>query len=224
MILLFSGGIDSFVAYHYLGKPQTLYFNLNTRYSRKEEMVVKALIPETIIENYIDFKSREEEGSAFVPYRNLHLALLANKYSDTIVIAGLKDDKVNDKNETVFLEFSKLMTEMMGREIKVISPFWNMTKVDVIKWYLNHGGTIEKLYDTISCYSEGNEFYCGKCKACFRKWCALRACGAEGIEFFNDDLMREYFERAKNGVYERERNYNIIVQVLKVHPEWGRKW
>ena len=40
MILLFSGGIDSFVAYHYLGKPKTVYFDLGTPYTGKEIKVI----------------------------------------------------------------------------------------------------------------------------------------------------------------------------------------
>lgn len=221
MILLFSGGLDSYIAYHYLNKPQTLYFNLNTRYSAKELVVVKKLIPSTIIENCIDFQSREEKYSAFVPYRNLHLALLANKYSDTIVIAGVKDDNVNDKNQTIFEEFSRLMTKMMDKEIKVISPFWNATKVDIIKWFIQHGGTKEKLLSTISCYSEEDTLYCGACPACFRKWCALRAIGIDTLEFTNESLMRKYFDDALIGSkYDTDRNLNIIKQIRSVRPGW----
>lgn len=221
MILLFSGGIDSFVAYHYLGKPQTVYFNLHTKYSDKELKVVKSLIPDTSIEDCINFESREEAGTAFVPYRNLHLALLANKYSDTIVIAGLKDDMVNDKNEVVFLQFSRLMSDMMGRTITVTSPFWDMTKADVVRWYLHNGGTKEQLLQTISCYSEEDTIYCGKCPACFRKWNALQYNGVTDLSFTNDDLMRKYFEDAVNCKYDRGRNFSILHEVLKVHPEWG---
>jgi 7-cyano-7-deazaguanine synthase len=220
MILLFSGGIDSYVAYHYLGKPQTLYFNLNTRYSFKEILVVTKLIPDTIIEHCINFKTREEEGTAFVPYRNLHLALLANKYSDTIVIAGVKDDKVNDKNEYIFDQFSKLMSHMMDREITVMSPFWSMSKQDVVKWFLDNGGTKAQLLSTLSCYSSDDSLFCGKCAACFRKWCALKVNGIDDLQFTNHSLMRKYFEAALRDEYSSERAYNIIQQVLTVHPEW----
>ena len=45
MVLLFSGGIDSYVAWHYLSKPQTVYFNLKSRYSNKEMKIIRKLIP-----------------------------------------------------------------------------------------------------------------------------------------------------------------------------------
>jgi 7-cyano-7-deazaguanine synthase len=223
MILLFSGGIDSYVAYHFLGKPQTLYFDLNGMYSAKELEVVKFLIPETIVERCISFKDREDPISAYVPYRNLHLALLANKYDDTIVIAGVKDDRVNDKNSKIFIQFSNLMSEMMGRPINVVSPFWDMTKDEVVKWFLSSGGTKEELLCTISCYSpERTELYCGKCPACFRKWCALATNGIYDLDFTNDELMWQYYVDAKEGVkYDPHRNENIITQVLRVRPWWG---
>jgi len=220
MILLFSGGIDSYVAYHYLNKPKTVYFNLNSRYSEKEIPVVKKLIPSTIIEKNLDLREREQ-ASAIIPYRNLHLALLANHYSDTIVIAGLKDDVAEDKNQTIFKHFSDLMSKMGHRQIKVMSPFWHLTKAEIVGWFLKNGGTKEQLLSTISCYSETSLLYCGTCAACFRKWCALQANGITELEFKNDALMKEYYHKALNGThYDRSRNLNIIKQVLTVHPEW----
>lgn len=225
MILLFSGGIDSYIAYHYLGKPPTLYFNLNTRYSIKEMRVVKRLIPDTIIEKCIDFKDKEDPITAFIPYRNLHLALLANQYSDTIVIAGVKDDRVNDKNEVVFQKFSKLMSDMTNKKIMVMSPFWGSTKEQIVGWYLKNGGIKEALLSTISCYSSEDILFCGKCPACFRKWCALKANGIDDLIFTNDKLMWNYYDKAVEGsYYDPDRNRNIIEQVLKIHPNWEGLW
>lgn len=223
MILLFSGGVDSYIAYHFYGKPRTLYFDLHTKYSDVEKEVVRKLIPNTIVESCVDFSTREQETTAFIPYRNLHLALLANKYSDTIAIAGVKDDMVNDKNELIFTEFSALMSHMMNREIRVISPFWNLTKAQVVKWFLNNGGTEKELLSTISCYTpseEGTE--CHECPACFRKWNALAENGID-VPFYNDDLMLEYLVKAVEGRYVPERNDSIIKQVLEKHPEWKKK-
>ena len=221
-ILLFSGGIDSYVAWHFLDKPQTVYFNLRSRYSAKEMVVVQRLIPSTIIENTINLGSREVGENAYVPFRNLHLALLATKYSDTIIIAGLKDDMVDDKNEDIFKDFSYLMSKMMGRSIQVISPFWNKTKEQVVKWYLDNGGAPYDLLNTVSCYSSSSNIYCGKCPACFRKYVALKVNGIDaGLSFHNDALMKEYLIKAIAGNhYVSERNEAILKVVLRDHPEW----
>jgi len=225
MVLLFSGGIDSYVAYFYLDKPKTVYFNVGSRYSKIETTHVLNLIASTTIETSLYLGDRET-ASAYIPFRNLLLALQAVKYSDTIVIAGLKDDMVSDKNEAIFTKFSKIMSEMEGRSINVISPFWGMTKFDVVQWYQNNVNssgendktkmyTGQSLLNTISCYS-GTEQFCGKCPACFRKWCALKANGIDCPPFTNIELMQEYAESAKNEKYDKKRNEIILDQSSKI--------
>src|SRR5574340_966486 len=208
-ILLFSGGIDSFIAYHYLQKPRTLYFNLGTPYSEKALRVVQKLIPETIIDNSLNLGDRQIGDKAYIPFRNLILACMAYKYDDRIIIAGVKDDMVSDKNEVAFGLFSLLLSQLENKSVKVVSPFWDMTKEDCVRWYLKQGGSIQSLLDTISCYSDENTNYCGKCPSCFRKWCALSINGIHP-PFFNRKLMLEYYNQAKAGLYIEERNKSII--------------
>lgn len=210
MILLFSGGIDSFVAWHFLNKPRTVYFDVRSRYSEKEKAVVLGLIPSTIVDSSLNLGDREVGEKAYIPFRNLLLACQAVKYSDTIVIAGLKDDQVSDKNEQMFFRFSDLMSDLEGRHIRVISPFWQMTKAQVVRWFLQNNGTPESLLRTISCYSpEPGVTYCGKCPSCFRKWCALIDNGIE-LPFHNKELQEAYRRAALAGKYDPERNASIL--------------
>lgn len=211
MILLFSGGIDSFVAYHFLGKPQTVYFDLRTRYAEKEKLVIKKLIPPTIIDNSLNLRDREYGDKAYVPFRNLLLACQAVKYSDTIVIAGVADDQVSDKSKSAFQKFSTLLSELENRTITVCSPFWDLTKEKVVKWYVENIGD-DLLLETVSCYSASNENYCGTCPSCFRKWCALRANGYR-LEFYNETLMMQYYKDALAGKYTPERCSLIIREI-----------
>jgi 7-cyano-7-deazaguanine synthase len=226
MILLFSGGVDSYIAWHYLKKPQTVYFNLQTRYSHKELVHVRNLIPSTIIEDCLDMSSREVEETAYVPFRNLHLALLAAHHAETVVIAGLKDDKVSDKNERAFQIMSETMNHLdPGKKFRVVSPFWNKTKEQIIQWYIKtYQGDIDSLKGTLSCYSEELLPFCGKCAACFRKWCAFRANDIPIPEFTNSVLMKEYYRRAISGIYYiPERNQTIIRELKRFEKEKGVK-
>ena len=210
MILLFSGGIDSYIAWHYLKHPQTVYFNLKTPYSDKEIKVIKELIPSTIIDNSLNLSDRQIGMNAYIPFRNLYLAMLANKYGDDIIIAGVKDDDVSDKNEPIFEQFSCLLSKLENRTISVRSPFWNSTKEDIVKWFLEKFPDKEKqLLRTVSCYSEEDTLYCGYCPSCFRKWCALKSNGID-IPFYNVKLMIDYEQKARTGHYIRERNELII--------------
>ncbi len=221
-ILLFSGGIDSYVAWHYLDKPQTVYFDIGSKYSEKEVEFVSALIPSTIIDRSLFLGDTEQEDSAYIPFRNLFFALLGAKYADTIIIAGLKDDMVSDKNEDIFKEFSMLMTTLESRKLKVVSPFWHLTKSQVVKWFMdNVDWSGHMLLNTISCYS--GEVYCGKCPACFRKWCALKDNNIDGLDYFyNNNLLEEYYNAAVAGKYVKERNETILKVVGEYYYGKGR--
>lgn len=211
-ILLFSGGIDSFVAYHFLGYPQTLYFNLRNQYAEKEMAVVKQLIPDTIIDDSLNLSNSEDPVTGYIPFRNLLVACRAVQYSDNIVIAGVADDRVSDKNENIFMKFSSIMSEMEGRDIRVHSPFWTMTKAEVVKWYLDKVGQRQTLFSTVSCYDPSSR-YCGRCPACFRKWLALwtnNICW----DFEDYGLMHRYYVEAYNWI-----NHN---RGKGLHPQRAR--
>jgi 7-cyano-7-deazaguanine synthase in queuosine biosynthesis len=208
IIVLFSGGIDSYVAWHFLGHPQTVYFDLGTPYTEKELKVVQELIPSTIIDRSLQLGDRQIGSKAYIPFRNLYLAMLAYKYGDRICIAGVKDDDVSDKNEAIFQEFTKILSKMEGKSVEVFSPFWQMTKEDVVRWYVENVGR-EGLLNTVSCYDPSPGNYCGRCPSCFRKFIALRSNGFE-MEFYNQELMKEYYEAAVQGKYVDSRNNAII--------------
>lgn len=211
MILLFSGGIDSYVAWHYLDKPYTVYFDLGTPYSEKEKIIVQELIPTTIINDSLKLGDQQQEENAYIPFRNLHLALLAYQYAPEIIICGIKDDIVSDKNPQIFAEFSKIMSVMEKKTINVYSPFFQYTKTQIIDWYINNGGNIDHLwYETISCYNaEMDSVYCGDCGSCFRKWNAFWEHGYHKT-FHNMDIMNGYLERAIKGHYHNDRNESIV--------------
>jgi len=213
MILLFSGGVDSFIAYSYLGGPKTLYFNLGTPYAQKEIEFVKKVDPKIIIDVNLRYLGKTQQGDkAYVPFRNMLMAAEAVRYDDHVVIAGLKDDQVSDKNESIFGKFSDLFSEMEGRPITVSSPFWQATKSDIVKWYLNNGGKEESLLETVSCYSSIIDNYCGNCPCCFRKWVAFRGNGID-LDFNNNILMDEYYQSAKEGKYILQRNEAIMREI-----------
>lgn len=204
-ILLFSGGIDSFIGYYYLNKPQTVYFDLNSKYSKKEIKTVKSILHDIIIDKSLRFLGEYEQNlNAHIPFRNLYLALQsALRYSDKIYICGLKDDNMTDKNEKMFKKWSELFSEIENREIQVLSPFWKMTKIDIVKWFAKNFDK-KLLLNTVSCYSEENKKYCGKCQSCFRKAVALNAVGIN-LPFYDKKIINYYKNRMNKGIYDKKR-------------------
>ena len=106
-VLLFSGGIDSLIAYHYLDFPQPLYVMMGHKYEAKELNCIenlKLIIPRLKdIEYYSNNLSKFElKDNAYIPFRNLHLALNASHYGNKIYMAGVKGDDVPDKTPNAF--------------------------------------------------------------------------------------------------------------------------
>ena len=217
MILLFSGGLDSYIAWHILGKPKTVYFDLGTPYSAREIKYIRKLIPGTIIDSSLKLGDMQVQGkSAFLPFRNLFIAMMATKYDREICIAGVRDDKVIDKSEEAFLAMTKCLSGIDSLPTRIFSPFWGLTKADIVGNFINHGyGMKEDLLGTISCYS-GTEptNYCGRCRCCFRKWNALWVNGIR-LPFHDADIRREYYESAQNEKYDPQRNQHIMLGVLE---------
>lgn len=206
-VLLLSGGLDSFIGYFYLNKPQPVYFNLKSKYSQKEINhlnKIKDIFDQDIIFNdSLSFLGNFEQGEkAYIPFRNLHLALMsATNYSDHIYICGVKDDRVIDKNKTIFKMWSDTLSETCGRKITIESPFFDMTKVDIIKWMTHNYPDIDLIKYTLSCY-DSIEGHCYSCPACLRRNVALYQFGYE-LPFYNLNLVSDYISNLKN--YDKDR-------------------
>ena len=104
-VLLYSGGMDSWLI-DKLWKPDIrLYVDMNTRYS-KEEM--KRLPDDTIIER-LDLSKWEREDK-IIPLRNMYLIGIATNYGDEICLGATAGDRVLDKSPV----FAELYEDLLG--------------------------------------------------------------------------------------------------------------
>jgi len=219
-VILVSGGLDSFAAYHYYKKysPEDenlpLYIDYKGMYVEKEKETIKDLFGESVdvLSGVFDFSEHEHPTNAFIPNRNAFFALsVLFKYPDVneIVMGGLNDDNVGDKSPDAFLRMEELLTEISGRRIYVTSPFWNHNKKDVVK-FLVEEGLEEQMLDTCSCYHPSEERWCGECPACFRRFCAFLDASVidPKMPFFkNTALMNQYLANIDD--YDEDRAYTI---------------
>lgn len=220
-VLLFSGGIDSFVAYWYLQSEMKVsvlpvYFDLGAPYNAREIQVCKRLIPDIVVDRSLSIGDTQRGQNAFIPYRNLLLACLGRKYGNNIWIAGLRDDCVEDKNPDAFNCMNDCMNFISKPEdaVKLRSPFWNMTKEQVVEWWTKYCPTVgldkNMILETISCYDAYEQTnYCGRCPSCLRKFFALRSNGYN-LEFYNQELFDEYVKRAERRMYDHDRCESIL--------------
>ncbi|MEU3455286.1 7-cyano-7-deazaguanine synthase [Micromonospora sp. NPDC006766] len=177
-ILLFSAGLDSYPAWHYLGKPPTLYFD-SGHYGRQQEIdTVRALAAvhgmDLEISNELDLSRRATPQGDLIPFRNVLFAMLAAFRADVVWCVGVKGDHTADKSPEAFARMSEMLTVFAGRPIRVDSPFWNMTKSEIVAWYLKAGLPVNDLLQTFSCATPEDAFaHCGRCPSCLRRWIAL---------------------------------------------------
>lgn len=82
-----------------------------------------------------------------------------------------------DKSSSFLATTQHLMT-VLGQDVRIVSPFQALDKVDLVKIWLDWGrrDAFEKMK---TCFSP-TEHRCAKCQTCFRMWAALMGSGAEG--------------------------------------------
>ena len=235
-ILCVSGGVDSTIAWFYLNEPQPLYCKLGHRYEKKELECLKNLerkIPEfkPIYANNLKLGNWEYGENAYIPMRNLFLAMNAVLHGGTkIYIVGVKGDKVEDKSPEAFQVMSftlNFIRKPIEERVSIESPFWNLTKSDIVKWFINKKGkdfAKDILYTSVSCYDDEINGQCGRCPACFRKFIALEVSGIECLDLFENNILQwegieGYKKRLRSGYYDPQRS-NEIKRVLMKYNLW----
>jgi 7-cyano-7-deazaguanine synthase len=208
-ILCMSGGMDSVIAWYYLEKPPCIFFNTKLPYSSTEYRATQNLGISCIVDYSLDFSQEKE---IYIPHRNLLFASRASVYAQEVVIAGLKDDCVEDKTPAAFDLMSYTLSAIGKEKVRVTSPFWQMTKSDLIKWAIDNVVTFPDIFRfSISCYNTKNGEPCYSCPSCFRKACALNE---NGIYYpFNKEdtkLIHSYRYKAETNWYIPERNQSIL--------------
>jgi 7-cyano-7-deazaguanine synthase len=240
-VICTSGGVDSTIAWFYLGKPQAVYFDLGTKYTEKEIKCLnnlKQIIPDfdyTLDDSLQSFGKLEEGVHAFIPFRNLLFATAcaANYEADEVVMAGIKDDNVCDKSPAAFRAMSNCLTKVNvdKKPVKVSSPFWKMDKVDIVKLFVkSEPNAIEILKTSVSCYSK-TPGSCGDCPSCIRKWAALTYAGIECDSWFeknpiNSPLITDYLDNmckdTDNEKFNSKRKNKFVKVLKKKYPRYRR--
>ncbi|GAA1029151.1 MULTISPECIES: 7-cyano-7-deazaguanine synthase [Amycolatopsis] len=182
-ILLCGGGIDSFVAWHYLGRPQALYFDLGDRNRDQEYRALDTLARRhgirLAVSRELDLGSWELQDGV-IPLRQLHLVALACHRADTVWCVAVKRNRGADKSSVTFERLSELISQAVGRQVRVDSPFRDMTKTEVVRWYVDQSLPVDDLICTHSCMKPKNTLlHCGRCVGCVRRWVALANNGIE---------------------------------------------
>lgn len=207
-ILLYSGGLDSFIAWHYLGFPERLYVELGTKYCSHElDALEQGPTPSGIIIRDHHEWGRYECEDAWLPMRNMLLVMIAVAEGADIVylVAQKGEQSIPDRSPRFFKMMSEQMTIHNKRDIVVDPVFPNLTKVQMVRWYLDQGLDPIDLVYTFSCYSDNPP--CGYCGACWRKFIALEYSEVHCEHIFKHNIRAygEHYYLPKLDTYDEDR-------------------
>ncbi|MBD3213928.1 MAG: hypothetical protein GF311_15060 [Candidatus Lokiarchaeota archaeon] len=215
-VVMFSGGVDSLIAWLFLDKPKCVHINLHVPYAQKELETVKYFSQKFNMNcEIVDIASINSQPLSptledpFIPSRNLLLAIIGSWFGERVCVAGVKGDLVEDKSPQAYEKMSELLTKFSRKKIEVFSPFWEMTKGDIIEWYVKSGEEIEALHRTVGCYHPALH-QCGECGCCFRKWTAFKVNNIQPLFEVCNEIRNKYRERALSNYYDEQRNREIL--------------
>lgn len=223
-VLLYSGGMDSWLI-NEIWKPDIkLYVDMNTEYSKQEI----SRLPADVKVVSLDL-SRWEREDKIIPLRNVFLIGIATNYGDEICLGATAGDRVLDKSPIFGQKYEELLTYLyqkqhwtQERHIKINLDFKKYSKTELLRLYIKQGGDISRAFhSSFSCYSPIDGCECWACKPCFRKFIAF---ALNGYCFPNDIVEKnlayirsEILPQIEAGTYGRAQEEKEILEVLKFY-------
>jgi len=193
-VLLYSGGMDSWLI-DKIWKPDVrLFFNIGTANNKHELDVIKRSgVDVKIID--MDLSHLEIPSENFyLPLRNLYFVAMASNYGNLIALGATASSTHLDKTEEFCEMTSSLINYLLSEKphlfepVKVIIPFKDVTKTQLLRKYINEGGDIETAYrETFSCYNPVKGEPCMNCSSCMSKFVAFYN---NGYKFDREDIFK----------------------------------
>lgn len=217
-VLMFSGGLDSYLALLTLLDngidPKLVYVEHGSKNNDEQLFEAKKLAKrhgkELIIDRTLSLGQWEEEN-AFIPNRNGLLAFIGALYGDFIYFAIMDGEQTyEDCRQDTFMALSVALSKLSGRPVVVNSPFWELTKAEVIENL--DPEHYPYLKETYSCHN-GTYKHCGYCSACFRRFVAFEVNGIEDewiVDPWTTGLAEDYYEKAMSDYYGGKRDGEIL--------------
>jgi len=226
-VLLFSGGMDSLIMNKLLNPDILLVIPHGNKYQKEEIKCIRKLIDKKIIDgNKVIFDrslslGKFERDDAIIPNRNLYFITLATHYGEIIYLGSVYGDRSLDKSKVFFKKCRKLFNYLFqeqhwceNRKFKILAPYKNLTKTELIKKYLKAGFYINDLLESYSCYA-GSKKPCGVCKPCFRKWVSLENNNIDTKDYFKKKpytakWLKDILPLVKRGKYRGREDKEIL--------------
>ena len=229
-VLLYSGGMDSWLMSKLWNPDIKLYVNMHTRYSENEMKKIRESEDDV---TFVDFPLGQwERDDAIIPLRNLYLCMVACNVTGSedveILIGATAGDRVLDKSYEFVNKANDILNYLYtpqhwipeGKKITVSIQYKDHTKTDLLKEFKLQGGDLEEAFThSFSCYDPVDGHECWQCKPCFRKFVSFASTGYEFPEEVAATCCKyiksEILPQIEEGTYGRgEQEEHDIVQVF----------
>lgn len=220
-VILVSGGIDSVILGKHWVDGTPVFIDYGQPEAEEEYHACKIAFQKDLVKLDVKMDIKRDQEGIYIPNRNLTFASLASTMLDPerIYIAGLRDDNSVDKTPEAFERMSELLTRFAGHPVKVIGPFFQLSKGELVEDYINavgFGHAARVLIETFSCYSPVNGKECKDCEACFRKWVALASNGIE-VEPVSNGIVSQYLGKLHR--YDKDRISRTLIALKSIGEE-----
>lgn len=231
-VLLYSGGMDSWLISQIWKPDIKLYIDMHTRYSENEKKKIQENEKDVKI---VDFPLGQwERKDAIIPLRNLFLVMVVCNITGAedveICLGATAGDRVLDKSEGFREKATDLLNYLyqpqhwipQGKKVNINIDFKSKTKTQLIAMYVEQGGDIEKAFNhSFSCYNPDNGRECWSCKPCFRKFVSFALNGMRftpeventAIQYIKSEILPQI----QNGTYGRAKEEEEIKKVLEMY-------
>lgn len=216
LALMYSGGLDSLIAYHYARASQRfdtitcVHVRFGQAYSEKEYQAITRVgdwypkVEIIDIEGLMPLIARRLSNQ-IIPSRNVLLSVIGSMIADTVWINALdgeQNGKEHDKSDRFFADTQSLLSftnEFFQADTKIETPFRHMSKGETITWARDFGIPLDVLFETTSCYHAELQ-KCGECLTCVKRYLAFLENDIYEPDYANDPLASAYFEELKQGI------------------------
>lgn len=244
IVILYSGGLDSFIMYHYAkahypdADIKCLFFDHG---QAAVEAEIKAL-PDFVTVRKMDWLGDEIKpiakkddpfaGAVYIPGRNLIFGALAacQEIADEVWMGTVWDEdnpKGTDKNEKFRHDTSELLSYVLSPFIdgvKIRFPFVEdeLTKEKMVAWALDQGVAQEDILKTVSCWLQDSDKPCGECKQCSKRMLVF------GLNGFSEEYvvhplqsleqlanLKNYVDHALEGKVLNRDEKNVVDMIVR---------
>ncbi|WP_371803065.1 7-cyano-7-deazaguanine synthase [Candidatus Lokiarchaeum ossiferum] len=192
ILVLISGGIDSFVLLNLLKKnnfsPICVFIDYGQLSAKREYKSFKNICRYESIRNIqkIEVKNfgkhinsgliKKTIKNDYFPARNLLLISLISpfleKYKCNHISLGIINSTryFSDCSQDFFMSLSDTLSSILNKKITIITPIYNFTKVDIFRYAEKYELPISLSY---SC-QKGTNSHCKKCPSCIERLSAIK--------------------------------------------------